>query len=144
MVGKNYRLTSDMPAAAAALSLPLASSAFVLRQIFADAPGQSEVVWNMGAKSDRCRRVIDGCRFQAPVAAWTGYRKGEIGSLTASSFELGDEPTVTVEAAYSKRRRRDTQVLHPGLATRRPRVDCGQESGTGRASIPRFEAGGCR
>ena len=64
------------------------------------------------------RRVIDGCRFQAPVAAWTGYRKGEIGSLTASSFELGDEPTVTVEAAYSKRRRRDTQVLHPGLATR--------------------------
>ena len=54
MVGKNYRLTSDMREAAAALSLPLASSAFVLRQIFADAPGQSEVVWNMGAKSDRC------------------------------------------------------------------------------------------
>src|SRR5690606_6601890 len=51
------------------------------------------------------------------LAAWTGYRKGEIGSLTASSFDLaGDPPTVVVEAQYSKRRRRDVQVLHPDLA----------------------------
>lgn len=53
------------------------------------------------------------------IAAWTGYRKGEIGSLTRQSFDLtGDPPTVTVEALFSKRRRRDTQVLHPELARR--------------------------
>ena len=59
MVGKNYRLTSDMREAAAALSLPLASSAFVLRQIFADAPGQSQVVWNMGAKGREAAKEVD-------------------------------------------------------------------------------------
>jgi len=53
------------------------------------------------------------------IAAWTGFRKGEIGSLTHQSFELAaDPPTVTVEALYSKRRRRDTQVLHPELGRR--------------------------
>lgn len=53
------------------------------------------------------------------IAAWTGYRKGEIGSLTPQSFDLdGNPPTVSVEAAFSKRRRRDTQVLHSELAQR--------------------------
>ena len=52
------------------------------------------------------------------LAAWTGYRKGEIGSLTPAAFDFGVEPTVTVEASYSKRRRRDTQELHPDLARR--------------------------
>ncbi len=48
------------------------------------------------------------------LAAWTGYRKGELGSLTPVSLQLNcDPPTATVEAAYSKRRRRDSQVLHP-------------------------------
>jgi integrase len=51
------------------------------------------------------------------LAAWTGFRKGEIGSLTIQSLDLeGDPPTATVEASFSKRRRRDTQVLHPELA----------------------------
>ncbi len=51
------------------------------------------------------------------LASWTGFRKGEIGSLTGRSFQLdSDPPTATVEACYSKRRRRDTQVLHPELA----------------------------
>ena len=53
------------------------------------------------------------------LAAWTGLRKGEIGSLTLDSFDLDAEvPTVTVEAAYSKRRRRDVQVLHAVLVER--------------------------
>ncbi len=53
------------------------------------------------------------------IAAWTGFRKGEIGSVSRQSFDLtSDPPTVTVEALYSKRRRRDTQVLHPDLAQR--------------------------
>jgi integrase/recombinase XerD len=51
------------------------------------------------------------------VAAWTSFRKGEIGSLTMRSFQLdADPPIAMVEAGYSKRRRRDTQVLHPELA----------------------------
>lgn len=53
------------------------------------------------------------------LAAWTGYRKSEIGSLTTRSLRLdGNPPTATVEACYSKRRRQDTQVLHPEVATR--------------------------
>jgi len=51
------------------------------------------------------------------LAAWTGFRKGEIGSLTQRSFRLDDEPaTATVAACYSKRRRQDTQILHPEVA----------------------------
>jgi integrase/recombinase XerD len=50
------------------------------------------------------------------LAAWTGFRKGEIGSLTKRSLDLdGAPPTATVEACYSKRRRQDRQVLHPDL-----------------------------
>jgi chromosome partitioning protein len=50
MVGKNYRLTQDMKDAAAALKLPLATRSMILRQIYADAPGQGSVVWNMGSR----------------------------------------------------------------------------------------------
>jgi chromosome partitioning protein len=50
MVGKNYRLTQDMKAAAEALELPLAKTALTLRQIYADAPGQGAVVWQFGAR----------------------------------------------------------------------------------------------
>ena len=51
------------------------------------------------------------------LAAWTGFRKSEIGSLTARSLGLHDDPpTATVDACYSKRRQRDTQILHPGVA----------------------------
>jgi integrase len=51
------------------------------------------------------------------LAAWTGFRKGEIGSLTLRSLHLDDDPpTATVDACYSKRRREDTQVLHPEVA----------------------------
>ena len=49
MVGKTYRLTQDMKDAAAALELPLAKTALTLRQIYADAPGQAAVVWQLGA-----------------------------------------------------------------------------------------------
>jgi integrase len=50
------------------------------------------------------------------LAAWTGFRKGELGSLTLSSLRLDDDPpTATVDACYSKRRREDSQVLHPDV-----------------------------
>lgn len=46
------------------------------------------------------------------LAAYTGLRRSELLSLTADSFSLGAAtPTVTVEAAYSKRRRRDVLPL---------------------------------
>ena len=53
------------------------------------------------------------------IALLTGLRASEIASLSQASFLLhGDEPTVTVEAGYSKRRRREELPLHPDLAVR--------------------------
>jgi chromosome partitioning protein len=59
MVGKNYRLTADMKQAAMALNLPLASRAMILRQIYADAPGQGAVVWNMGSRGREAAEEVD-------------------------------------------------------------------------------------
>ena len=53
------------------------------------------------------------------LAAWTGFRKGELGSLTLRSFSLKmNNPTVTINAAYSKHRREDVQILHPDIVTK--------------------------
>jgi chromosome partitioning protein len=59
MVGKNYRLTKDMKDAAAALNLPLASTAMILRQIYADAPGQGKVVWRLGSRASEAAAEVD-------------------------------------------------------------------------------------
>ncbi len=46
----------------------------------------------------------------------TGLRRNELASLTPRSFRLADDPpTVTVEAAFSKHRRKDVLPLHPEL-----------------------------
>ncbi len=58
MVGKNYRLTSDMKEAAAALHFPLASVSMILRQVYADAPGQGQVVWDMGARARQASEEV--------------------------------------------------------------------------------------
>ena len=53
------------------------------------------------------------------LATWTGFRRGELGSLTLKSFHLKRKnPTITVEAAYSKHRRDDSQLLHPDIVKR--------------------------
>ena len=77
---------------------------------------------------DEFTRLVNAAKAEPPVesipgtdrammyvlAAWTGFRKGEIGSLTEESFCLdADPPTATVAAAYSERRREDTQVCIP-------------------------------
>ena len=50
------------------------------------------------------------------VAYYTGLRRGELASLLPESFHLDvDSPTITVEAACSKRRRMDTLPIHPAL-----------------------------
>ncbi|MEM7205846.1 MAG: ParA family protein [Planctomycetota bacterium] len=59
MVAMRYRLTQDMKEAAAALKLPLTDSAMVLRQVFADAPGQGAVVWNMGRRGSDATAEVE-------------------------------------------------------------------------------------
>jgi chromosome partitioning protein len=59
MVGLNYRLTKDMKDAAAALQLPLAKKSMILRQIYADAPGQGAVVWQMGSRAREAASEVD-------------------------------------------------------------------------------------
>jgi len=59
MVGKNYRLTKDMKDAAAALDLPMASTPLILRQIYADAPGQGAVVGTLGARAKEAADEVD-------------------------------------------------------------------------------------
>jgi integrase len=53
------------------------------------------------------------------LAAFTGLRAQEIASLTPQSFALdADPPTVSVEACYSKHRRRDVLPLAEDLCAR--------------------------
>jgi chromosome partitioning protein len=59
MVGKTYRLTQDMKDAAAALELPLAKTALTLKQIYADAPGQAAVVWQLGARGSEAAAEVE-------------------------------------------------------------------------------------
>lgn len=51
------------------------------------------------------------------LAYLTGLRRRELGSLTGASFKLngGTTPTLTVQAACSKHRKRDTLPVHPEL-----------------------------
>ncbi len=78
---------------------------------------------------DEARRLLDATskgpiRFRASgperamlyrLAIETGFRAGELRSLTVASFDL-DGCTVTVEGRYSKRRRRDTLPLRSETA----------------------------
>ncbi len=59
MVGKHYRLTRDMKDAAAALSLVVAETPVTLRQIYADAPGQGSVVWDMKTRNHAAADELD-------------------------------------------------------------------------------------
>jgi integrase len=53
------------------------------------------------------------------TALMTGLRASELKSLTPASFDLAsDPPTVTVEACYSKHRRKDVLPLHPDMVPR--------------------------
>jgi chromosome partitioning protein len=48
-----------MKDAASALHLPLASKSMILRQIYADAPGQGAVVWQMGSRARDAADEVD-------------------------------------------------------------------------------------
>jgi integrase len=52
------------------------------------------------------------------LAVGTGFRAGELRSLTPESFDLtGNPPRVTVEAAYAKNRKKSPQPIRDDLAT---------------------------
>lgn len=59
MVGKNYRLTKDMKVAAASLDLPMAKTPLILRQVYADAPGQGAVVADFGSRGKQAAAEIE-------------------------------------------------------------------------------------
>lgn len=59
MVGKNYRLTQDMRDAAKTLELPLAQTALTLRQVYADAPGQGAVVWQLASRGREAAAEVE-------------------------------------------------------------------------------------
>ena len=59
MVGSRHRLTRDMKEAAAALELPLAPVPVVLRQAYADAPGQKALVWELGSRGREAANELD-------------------------------------------------------------------------------------
>ena len=53
------------------------------------------------------------------IGAYTGFRLNEIGSVTMQSFNFqSNPPTLTVEAGYSKRRRRDELPLRGDFAAK--------------------------
>lgn len=85
MVGKTYRLTKDMKDAAAALSLPLASKALTLRQIYADAPGQGAVVWTMGARAREAADEVDKLFREILPQAVRGKETTERGKRVAAT-----------------------------------------------------------
>jgi len=81
--------------------------------------------------ADEFARLIEATESAPPVeamegkerallyitAAWTGLRRGELASLTVSSFNFQDNPAkVSVQAIHSKRRKRDVLPLHELVA----------------------------
>ena len=75
-----------------------------------DAAANGETIEDM-AGPDRAMLYV--------LAAWTGYRRKELASLTLKSLDLqSNHPSIQVEAAYSKRRRLDPIPLHPVLVQR--------------------------
>jgi len=70
------------------------------------------------------------------TAACTGLRASELASLSESSIDF-DAGTLTVNAAYSKRRRKDVLPLHPHLAVKlREWLHTRRETQDGPAVVP--------
>jgi site-specific recombinase XerC len=81
------------------------------RDLLLRTAAESEVVWRRISGKDRAMIYA--------MALGTGLRAKEISSLCLASLDLdAAQPTATVEAAYSKRRRRDEQPLPTWLVTR--------------------------
>jgi chromosome partitioning protein len=91
MVGKTYRLTQDMKDAALKLHLPLAKTALTLKQIYADAPGQGRVVWQLGARGREATREVQ----QLFRELLPDVRKGRKSAKTPPPQEMTKKITAT-------------------------------------------------
>ena len=70
------------------------------------------------------------------IAMGTGFRASEIRSLTPESFDYGDEPSITVAAAYTKNGKEAVQPIRIDLADRlRVRLE-GREAGKPVLGLP--------
>ena len=75
------------------------------------------------------------------LAAGTGFRRRELGSLTPESFDLdGDDPSVTVRAGYSKRGRNDRQPIRRALAAELREYLAGRPRGVPVFAVPQRTA----
>ncbi len=63
------------------------------------------------------------------LAACSGLRAGELRSLTPAAFDLGDEPSATVKAAYAKNRKEARQPLAPDVAEALRLIVCATAEG---------------
>ena len=71
------------------------------------------------------------------VALGTGFRAGELGSLTPQAFALdATPPTITVEASASKHRRTDVQEIRPELADLLRPFMAGRPAGVPAFAVP--------
>ncbi len=76
------------------------------------------------------------------IAAGTGFRAGEVASLTPESFDFDERhPSVTVEAAYSKRKRCDVQPIRADLAAMLRRWVASKPAGEPVCPLPDGKAG---
>jgi chromosome partitioning protein len=75
MVRQNYRLTHDMKEAAQALNMPVAQRAMTLRQVYADAPGQAMLVWQMGSAGGEAANEVDELFREVLPEACEGRRR---------------------------------------------------------------------
>jgi len=59
MAEPRYKLANEMEKAALALGLPIITTIWRLRQIYADVPGQGAVVWQLGSRGRRASEEVD-------------------------------------------------------------------------------------
>jgi integrase len=81
-------------------------------------PGQLEAVLDAAARSARTLRGLSGAdrHMLYLTACATGFRCGELGTLTPESFDLGEAPAITLAARHAKNRRPVRQPLPEAVA----------------------------
>ncbi|HMD53971.1 MAG TPA: site-specific integrase [Phycisphaerae bacterium] len=108
--------TADDSLLAVKIPTVAASDRKIYRRALSQAEFDALVTFTVGVKSAYGMSGKDRAMLYA-VAGSTGFRQGELRTLTPESFVLDDSPTITVKAAYSKRRRDDRQPIPFAMST---------------------------
>jgi chromosome partitioning protein len=95
MVGRHYRLTNDMKEAAGTLEMALADCMLTQKQIYADAPGQKAVVWNLGSRGKNAGQEMKELFNEILPFA----RKGAAKENRKAAKPLGDSKIPEIEYA---------------------------------------------